>query len=176
MAMLVALVLAGANADSWGRIENGFRMGVGAGVLEGEPAIRVVIENVSATKQRFLLGARTGKEPMYSIRYEGVAEDGRRVEVFCGCDEGMVAGWLEPLTVELSPGEQYELSFPRRKFWVSGKGTPKLTEFRPRLSSLRASQTVSTESAKKLQSSSGYSPSTAMYWTGTLVSGDLGLR
>jgi len=119
----LAIVPSGFGADTvaWGSAVNGVRLGAGFGADPSKPAVRVLFQNVGPVVEDVLIGAETGRGPIYNMKViatspNGKEREGSHLSAFAG-----VAGVLVPLSVRLKGGETHPLEFPLRNIiYASG--------------------------------------------------------
>ena len=89
----------------WGSAVNGLRIGAAFGSHPSNPTLRVLFQNVGSAVQDVLIGYKTGRGPIYKMKFIATASDGmeREGELFSGI--AGIEGVLEPLSIRLIIGE-----------------------------------------------------------------------
>jgi hypothetical protein len=113
-AIALALVPSAFGADSiaWGSTVNGLRLGVAFGPNPSKPTLRVLFQNAGSAVQDVLIGAESGRGPMYDMKFIATAPDGKEREGLHFSAFSAVGGFVGPLSVRLNAGESHELQFP----------------------------------------------------------------
>jgi hypothetical protein len=118
--LLVVIALASAqqapkptNGVAWGFAVDGLRIGAAFGSDPSKPTLRDLFLNVGSVEvQHVIIGAETGRGPIYNLKFiatapDGMEREGQHVSAFVA-----VAGALVPLSIWLNAGGTHELKFP----------------------------------------------------------------
>jgi hypothetical protein len=97
---------------AWGSVVDGLRIGAAFGSDPSKPTLRVLFQNVgSVLVKHVVIGAETGRGPIYNLKFIATAPDGMEREGV-HVSGFAVAGALVPLSIWLNNGGIYELEFP----------------------------------------------------------------
>jgi hypothetical protein len=170
MAIALAVIPSGFGADSiaWGTPVNGLRIGVAFGLDPSKPTLRVLFQNVGSAVQDVLIGAESGRGPMYDMKFIATAPDGKEREGLHISAFSAVGGFVGPLSVRLNPGESHELQFALKDIIYTSPTTIKLDALVKQGYSVRARFEVKQASADWAKLS--------YPWIGTVSSGEVSPR
>jgi hypothetical protein len=128
MAIALAVVPSAFSADSiaWGTAVDGVRLGVAFGSDTLKPTLRVIFQNVGPAVQDVLIGAKTGRGPMYDMKFIATAPDGGEQEGLHVSAFWAIAGLVLPLSVRMNAGDTYGLEFPLKDIIYASRTTVRL--------------------------------------------------
>jgi hypothetical protein len=118
--LLVVIALASAQQApkptggvAWGSAVDGLRIGAALGSDPAKPTLRVLFQNVGSVEvQHVIIGAATGRGPIYNLKFIATAPDGMEREGVHVSAFTFVAGALVPLSIWLNTGGTHQLEFP----------------------------------------------------------------
>jgi hypothetical protein len=155
----------GADSIAWGTPVNGLRLGAAFGSDPVKPTLRVVFENVSPTVQDVLIGAETGRGPIYEMKFIATAPDGKEREGLHISAFSGIGGFVGPLSAHLNAGESHEIQFPLKDILYTLPTTARLDALVRQGYSVRVRFEVKQASADWAKLS--------YPWIGTVTSGKL---
>jgi hypothetical protein len=120
-ALFVASLLSAAaphtdDAVAWGEPSGGLRLGIGLGPASPEPQLRLVFENMGKIEIPLLLGAMTGKGPVYNLTFRVKSPGGQESDLFNFNGPPGIAGKADPILAHIAKGQKYEILLPLKKF------------------------------------------------------------
>jgi hypothetical protein len=126
--------------------------------------LRIAFQNVGPAVQDVLIGAETGRGPIYDMKFIATAPDGKEREGLHISAFSAIGGFVGPLSVRLNAGESHELQFPLKDILYTLPTTIRLDALVRQGYSVRVRFEVKQASAwAKL-----------LYpWVGTVTSGEL---
>src|SRR5258706_15450758 len=86
---------------AWGPAVNGLRLGMAFGSDRSKPMLRVLFQNVGSAVQDVLIGAETGRGPIYDMKFTATAPDGTEREGLHVSAFSSIGGAVVPLSVRL---------------------------------------------------------------------------
>ena len=98
---------------AWGSAVDGLRIGAAFGSDPSKPTLRVLFQNVGSVEvQHVIIGAESGRGPIYNMKFIATAPDGMEREGVHVSAFGLVGGVVLPLSIWLNAGGTHELEFP----------------------------------------------------------------
>jgi hypothetical protein len=159
---------------AWGTPVNGLRLGASFGSDPAKPTLRVVFENVGPTVQDVLIGTKTGRGPIYDMKFTATAPDGKEREGLHISAFSSVGGMVVPIFVRLNAGEKSDLEFPLKEIVYTSPTTVRLDALVKQGYSVRVRFEVKQASddwAK--QQTAGDWAKLSRPWIGTVSSGEV---
>ncbi len=101
---------------AWSNAVHGLRLGVTLEQKSTSTNLRILLENVGASRYNLLIGGNQGSGNTYSFRFFAIAPDGQRYPLD-PIDAAYYSsgGFIHPITAEIEPGQHREFAFPVRQ-------------------------------------------------------------
>jgi hypothetical protein len=101
---------------AWGEVSGGLRLGIGLGPVSPEPQLRLVFENMGKIEIPVVLGAMTGRGPVYNLTFRIKSPNGQESDLFNFNGPPGIAGSAEPIVAHIAKGQKHEILLPLKKF------------------------------------------------------------